>query len=147
MMRGLLVFFFCAVFTQVLSAGGGKEPAKPPPPATASLSFVRSEPGSKPDWADATPKSGTELFFICVSRSYSTEAEARGDARDDAFSQIVKYYGEFIQASGRTRSTTTGASSETLDPFILDEKEITSFAEAVVSQVAADKYYTEVYFG
>jgi hypothetical protein len=80
-----------------------------------------------------------------VSRSHDTEADARDAAREDAFTQIVKYYGQYIQAAGIEKSSLAGRAGDILDPYIEREEEITRFAQALVSQVGADKYYTEVY--
>jgi hypothetical protein len=80
-----------------------------------------------------------------VSRAYDTEADSRNAAREDAFVQIVKYYGQYIQATSIERSSLAGSSDDILNPYIEREEEITRFAQTVVSQVGADKYYTEVY--
>lgn len=135
----ILLFISCAT--------GGKGPASQAAPSApaAARTFLRSEPGPKPDWTDTTPKNNAELYFIGVSGGYAEATEARGAARENAFNQILKYYGEFIQAGGTTHTSAAGLSSETLDPYIVREEEIARFAQAIVQQVAADKYYTEIY--
>jgi hypothetical protein len=107
--------------------------------------LLRTESAQAPIWKDTLPQSATEIYFAGVSRAYDTAADARNAAREDAFTQIVKYYGQYIEATGIEKSSFSGSSGEILTPYIEREEEITRFAEAVVSQVGADKYYTEVY--
>jgi hypothetical protein len=111
----------------------------------ARRELVRTEPGEAPEWKNSLPQNGAEIYFVGVSRFYDTEAEARNAAREDAFTQIVKYYGQCIQAAGIERSSLAGRADDILNPYIEREEEITRFAQAVVSQVGADRYYTEVY--
>jgi hypothetical protein len=134
--------FSAVIFFYMSCATGGKELQTPAP----MRQFLRSYPaGEKPEWVTTTPQNNTEKFFVGMSRGYSTETDARNEAREDSFNQIVKYYGEFIQASGSSRTSTAGLSSETLDPYLEREEEIINFAQAVLQQVATDKYYTEIY--
>jgi len=109
--------------------------------------LIRSEPETKPEWVHTTPKSDTEFFFIGISRYYSTAADARNEARNDAFNQILRFYGEFIQSTAVERTSFSGASAETINAMISYEEEIASFAQGIVSQVGADRYFTEVYLG
>jgi hypothetical protein len=107
--------------------------------------LLRTEPARAPDWKDTPPRNGEEIYFVGVSRAYDTAADARNAAREDAFAQVVRYYGQYIRAVGIERSSLSGSSDEILTPYIEGEEEITRFAEAVVSQVGADRYFTEVY--
>jgi hypothetical protein len=91
------------------------------------------------------PKSAEEIYFVGVSRAYDTVADARNAAREDAFTQIVRYYGQYIRAAGVEKSSLSDSSGSILTPWIEREEEITRFAETVVSQVGADQYFTEVY--
>ncbi|MDR3303482.1 MAG: hypothetical protein LBS86_03635 [Treponema sp.] len=107
--------------------------------------LISTQPAVKPDWIDVIPKSDAEIFFVGVSRGFSGAAEARSDARENAFNQVVKFYGDFIQNTATEKTSTSGSVGETLSGFLQGESEITSFAQAVVSQVSADQYYTEMY--
>jgi hypothetical protein len=113
---------------------------------TVQRELIRTEPAEAPDWRNNPPQNGAEIYFVGVSRVFDTAADARNAARDDAFSQIVKYYGQSIQIKANEKTTVSGSSGDVLIPYIEQEEEITRFAQAVVSQVGADKYYTEVYF-
>jgi hypothetical protein len=114
-------------------------------PAAPRRVLVRTEPGEKPGWVDAIPKNADELYFTGVSRAFSSAADARNAARENAFNQVLKYYGEYIQASSVEKRTTAGNTANTLNSYLEKEEDITRFAQAVVSQVGADRYYTEIY--
>jgi hypothetical protein len=125
------------------SSGGDTPPKAERDAVRRALS--RTEPAEKPAWVDTAPKSAGELYFVGVSRAYSSAADARNAAREDAFNQVLKYYGEYIQASSVEKTTVTGNTSDTLNSYLEKEEDITRFAQAVVSQVGTDRYYTEVY--
>jgi hypothetical protein len=113
------------------------------PPKTerdaARHTLARTKPaGPKPGWVDATPKSDSEFFFTGVSRAYSSAADARNAAREDAFNQVLKYYGEYIQASSMEKTRTAGNTANTLNSYLEKEADITRFAQAVVSQMGTD---------
>ncbi|MDR1029776.1 MAG: hypothetical protein LBL76_02775 [Treponema sp.] len=80
-----------------------------------------------------------------MSRAYDTAADARNAARENAFAQILQYYGQYIRAASIEKSSLAVSSDEVLTHYIEVEEEITRFAETVVSQVGADRYFTEVY--
>jgi hypothetical protein len=111
----------------------------------AARYLVRTEPAARPDWKDAPPKSAEELYFVGVSKFFSTAAEARNDAREDALVQVMRFYGEYVKSSAAEKTSITGSSAETLAALISREEEIATFAQAVVSQIGTDRYYTEVY--
>ncbi|MDR1971353.1 MAG: hypothetical protein LBQ46_05475 [Treponema sp.] len=127
--------------TEVLA---GPERPAPGRAGTETPRLSRTEPAEKPCWVDAVPKSAEELYFIGVSNAFSSAAGARNAAREDAFNQVLKYYGEYIQASSVEKTSTAGAAGA-LDSYLEKEEDITRFAQAVVSQVGADRYYTEIY--
>jgi hypothetical protein len=106
--------------------------------------LLRTEP-AQAKWKGDLPKNGEEIYFVGVSRAYDTAADARNAAREDAFAQIVRYYGQYISTTGIEKSSFSGSSDEILTPYIEREEEITRFAAAVVSQVGADRYFTEIY--
>ncbi|MDR1398940.1 MAG: hypothetical protein LBJ41_03350 [Treponema sp.] len=112
---------------------------------SAEQRLIRTEPEQKPAWIDTLPKTGEELFFVGVSRAFATAADARNDARENAFIQVMRFYGEFIQASAVEKTYVTGNSAETITALINREEEISNFAQAVVSQIGTGRYYTEVY--
>lgn len=108
-----------------------------------SREFIKSWPDERPAWIDSIPENEEELYFTGVSRKAADIQEARSNAMADARRQIVSYYGVVIRDSGIERKSVQGLSTDILDPYIEEEKIIQSFAERYISQVAADKFYTE----
>jgi hypothetical protein len=145
------LFFFLSVTSALgllscVSVPPSAEPTQSAQPVPVTRkTLLRSEPQEKPVWVDTIPKSDTELFFVGTSLMLDTVAQSRDAARENAFTQIVKYYGQYIKATGIERSSLSGSSDEILTPYIEREDEITRFAETIVSQVGANNYYTEVY--
>jgi hypothetical protein len=93
----------------------------------------------------SSPLSDRAVNFVGVSRPRSAAADARDDARENAFIQVMRFYGAFLRSSAVERTSFTGSSGETIAALIRREEEISNFAQAVVSQVGTDRYYTEVY--
>jgi hypothetical protein len=92
------------------------------------------------------PQSAEDIFFVGISRRAGNASEARENARENAFTQVVKFYGEYIQSSESGKAAFTG-NLDNIETYMEHESEITTFAQTVVTQVSADKYYTEVYRG
>jgi hypothetical protein len=57
----------------------------------------------------------------------------------------MRFYGEFIQSSAVERSSISGSSADTITALVNREEELMNFAQAVVSQVGTDGYFTEIY--
>jgi hypothetical protein len=144
MLKPLLIAFCslliceCAVAQGKIAAQSGRVPQ-------GRRELLRSRPVQTPEWKDTLPQNATEIYFVGASHAFATETDARQAARDDAFNQILNYYGRFIQSTGIEKSSVQGSSSDILAPYIERVDEIKSFAENIVSQVNADKYYTEFY--
>jgi hypothetical protein len=98
-----------------------------------------------PDWVDKVPESATEQFFVGVSMRRNSVQEARDDARNNAFKQVVEYYGTAIQARSAERSLSVSNDASVVASLIHTKSELSLFAQAVVSQISADNYYTEAY--
>lgn len=107
--------------------------------------FVESFPSIRPDWVDSVPQSDNDLVFVGVSNYLANEANARDDARNDAFNQIVKYYGTIIKNTASENKSVKSLASDVIDPYIESEELIQSFAERYVSEIIAENYYTEKY--
>lgn len=107
--------------------------------------LVASFPEQRPDWCDSIPAADTNLYFIGVSNYFSTETEARGDARSNAMNQMVKFYGTVIRSQSSEKKSVKALSSDVIDPYLEREELIQSFAQRYVSQVAAENYYVEKY--
>jgi hypothetical protein len=140
------VILLAAVLGACATAGTQTVPARQAAVQGADTRRVlsRTEPAEKPLWVNTTPQSGTELYFTGISGMYGDAADARKAARDDAFNQVVRYYGEYIQTSSVEKTSAAGIEGS-LELYLAYEEDITRFAQAVVSQVGVDNYYTEVY--
>lgn len=107
--------------------------------------LVASFPSQRPDWCDSVPNSDDDLYFIGVSNYFTTESEARGDARNNAMNQIVKFYGTIIKNQSSETKSVKALSSDVIDPYLEREELIQSFAQRYISQVVAENYYVERY--
>jgi hypothetical protein len=158
MVKKRLLFFSCLAGMILAGACVSNPPPQMEPAGSAGLPengavkgyiperrLLRTEPESAPAWKNTPPASGEEIYFIGVSRFLATAAEARNDARENAFIQVMRFYGEFIQSTAVERSSIKGSSAETLAALVDREEELTNFAQAVVSQVGTGGYYTEIY--
>lgn len=151
-----LIFIVCSCISPpppALQAEGGYSvgresgaPGEQPPEREApARRLVRTEPEQTPTWKDKPPRSEEEIFFVGLSRPFSSTAEARNDARENAFTQVMRFYGEFIRSSAVERSSFSGGSADAITALVNREEELMNFAQAVVSQVGTDGYYTETY--
>lgn len=107
--------------------------------------FIESNPPVRPDWVDSVPKSETELNFVGISNSFSSEKESRGDAYQNVLNQVVKYYGEIIQNQSSETKSVKALSSDVIDPYIEREETIQRYAQAYVHEILPENYYTEHY--
>lgn len=123
-------------------AGDAGSGAAEKPAARGAL--IRTDPEATPEWVHNVPKSSTELFFVGLSKNSPSAAAGRESARDDAMRQVARYYGEFLQSNLAIRSRYAQNNDVTLSDLTELDEDITSFAQAVVTQLSADRYFTEV---
>ena len=104
--------------------------------------FVRSYPAVRPEWADDNTKCDVnKLCFTGVSLYHSTDQDARGDARENARSQILDYVsGKLLKIESKKNTSSYGYSGGTINPYIEQEEQIKSFAQGIVNEVASDNY-------
>lgn len=107
--------------------------------------FIESYPAARPQWTHTKPESKEKIYFIGVSHYFGSETEAREDARQNAYKQVVEYYGTIIKEQSIKQQAVKGLSSEVLNPYIEQEELLQSFAERYVSQILPENYYTETY--
>lgn len=117
--KWLSIFMILGVILYLVSCG-------------SQSSFIRPMWVDSPHYLDTDEK----LFFTGTSRRFSSEAEARNDARNNISPQVAKYYGNFIRAQAMDISTTD------IDYY---DEEVLSYASSVVSRETPVEYYTEVY--
>ncbi|MDR2597117.1 MAG: DUF4384 domain-containing protein [Treponema sp.] len=137
----LTTIYLCLASASVF-ANGNKEQQQP---KAESRTLISTEPSVKPTWVDVVPKTDTEIFFIGTSLAFSTPANARDNARENARIQVLEYYGQVIEKQAISLSAVVGSVRDTLAPYVVSEEEIKSFAQNVVSEVATKEYYTEKY--
>jgi hypothetical protein len=136
--------------TQVAASPSVSSASVPQAPIVPQASPARryldhAEPAEMPEWVPHVPQSETELYFVGASQGYSAIADVRENARADARNQVLKYYGQFLQARVIETTSFTSRADEAFISLVDGEEEIISFAQAIVSQVTADNYYTEFY--
>ncbi|MDR0539289.1 MAG: hypothetical protein LBG74_02125 [Spirochaetaceae bacterium] len=106
--------------------------------------LLRTIPEQEPEWKNILPHDNNQIYFVGASRAFRTETDARNAAREDARIQILKYYGQYIKNTSKESTVLRGNSNDILNPYIERVDEFVSFAESVVKQIQADRYYTEV---
>jgi predicted small secreted protein len=145
--RGILALLFTTIcflgFPAPAYGGGNKEPKAIPQSPEWSLTAL--EPSEKPEWVTVVPKSDTDIYFVGTSQMYDTPANARDNARENARTQVLEYYGQVIEKQAVSLSSVSGSTRDTLASYVVREEEIKSFAQNVVSEVATVAYATETY--
>jgi hypothetical protein len=119
-----------------------ERPAQPP-----RNKLIRTDPETVPDWIASVPQSQSEIYFVGMSAPLSSEAAARDEARKDAVVQVSRFYGQFLQENLSVRSRYAEESGKVLADLTEADSDIAMFAQAVVTQINADSYFTEVYDG
>jgi predicted small secreted protein len=146
--RGALAPLFTTIYFCVVSAvafaGGNKDQPKAIP-QSPEWAIIGIEPSEKPEWVTVVPKSDTDFYFVGTSQMYDTPANARDNARENARTQVLEYYGQVIEKQAVSLSAVAGTTRDTLAPYVVREDEIKSFAQNVVSEVATVAYVTETY--
>jgi len=121
------LLFALFLLSTMVHAGGGRD----------------AGPSEKPEWSYIIPQSETEQYFVGTSLPFETEAEARDNARQNALSQVLSYYGEVIVSWAKEQGTFDDSTRNTIIGYVAFESGIVSYAENVVSQVNTVRYYTE----
>jgi hypothetical protein len=134
--------YFCTVCAHVF-AGGNKDKPKEFHPLEWTL--VGIEPPERPEWVSQIPQSDTDFYFVGTSHIFDTPANARDNARENARTQVLEYYGQVIEKQATALSAVSGSTRDTLSSYINREDEIKVFAQNIVSEVATVAYFTETY--
>ena len=107
--------------------------------------LISNVPEVRPDWVDMVPSSDASIYFVGSSSGAATESDAREQARSNAFSQIVSYYGNVIKSTATGKKTVRTLSDSDVETYIESENLISTFAERYISQILAENYYTELW--
>jgi hypothetical protein len=138
----LTAIYFCTVSVP-LFAGGNKDQPKEFQPHEWTLAGI--EPPERPEWVSVVPQSDTEFYFVGTSHVFDTPANARDNARENARTQVLEYYGQVIEKQAISLSAAAGSTRDTLAAYVTREDEIKTFSQNVVSEVATAAYFTETY--
>lgn len=143
-LKGIYAFQILFFLTLICSCITKPESIKKERSAHSKV-LIESHPAERPQWTYNKPESKEEIYFIGVSNYFGSEAEAREDARKNAYKQVVEYYGTIIQDQSSKQKTVKGLSSEVLDPYIEQEELLQSFAQRYITQILPENYYIERY--
>lgn len=108
--------------------------------------LVYSHPGDTiPEWVTTPGVGDTEKVrhFTGISRKFSTEADARQGALDDARVQIADYLGTNVKRLVRQVSAYVGASSEILDPGNVSDAATKLESDSKVLGTAGRIFYSQ----
>jgi hypothetical protein len=148
-MKARFLTYICIIIYGIFATCAGFSMPSHEKTDTASSparTLLRTIPEVRPEWAGGNiPKNETEIPFVGVSNPFATDAESRDAARNNAFIQVLQYYGMLIRSSAIEKSSLSGKADEVLAPYLQNESEITRFAENLVSQILPEGYYTEVW--
>ncbi|MCR5224865.1 MAG: hypothetical protein K6C34_02170, partial [Alphaproteobacteria bacterium] len=106
-------------------------------------SRISAIPSERPEWVDNVPSSTNSIYFVGISDYRNTENTAREEARNNAYSQIVSYYGSIIKNEASGKKSVKILNSSDVDIYIEMEELIQTYAERYISQIQATNYYTE----
>lgn len=106
-------------------------------------SRISAIPSERPEWVDNVPSSTNSIYFVGISDYCNTENTAREEARNNAYSQIVSYYGSIIKNEASGKKSVKILNSSDVDTYIEMEELIQTYAERYISQIQATNYYTE----
>lgn len=121
------------------------EPAKavaPPPDPIEKL--IWSSAAQRPAWTMEEP--GTRegvLWFVGLSAKYSTEQQARDDARRNATSSVVKYMGTLVKDKFERAVVAYGLSSDVIDPTASSREYEKQLAVNMANRVKMQTWYQE----
>ena len=81
--------------------------------------LIWSQPKGRPDWLHHEPKAAEDRYlFVGLSGRFATEKEARDDALRAAISNVVRYVSVDVKSSFERLITSSGSSSEIIDPTV-----------------------------
>jgi len=102
----------------------------------------------RPDWIDRPQErdSATHRSFVGFSNRYSSEVEAREDAKINGWAGIVQQIGLYAEQRILQATSTTGLTSEILSPAVVRDACVSSSAESFLISSPIETY-TEHYQG
>jgi hypothetical protein len=106
---------------------------------------IRASEPQRPEWIDNIPQSNSTLSFVGVSLRYTTEGQARENAREDGRRQLVDYYGTLMVNKGREYSATYGLSNEVFSPQITGQRLNERISQAVAQALGERRSYWEYF--
>jgi hypothetical protein len=132
-------FCFSSCAGSPSASSGGRKPA-------ANIGkLIRTDPEEKPGWVTKVPQSANEIYFVGISDPAPALSEAREGAQRNATNQVSRFYGQFIQENMSIHSRYAEDTGVVLSDLTQIDSEVESFAQAVVTQIKTDQYFTQVY--
>lgn len=95
-------------------------------------SLAKADPADC-SWADNVPSSLDGTYFVGMSPAVASEATARDKAQLNAQVQAVRYLGQFIQTSVKTKSSAMAG-------YLEDEENIQAVAQGLTRRLKAEKF-------
>lgn len=98
-----------------------------------------------PEWTtlDVPAENSGRFQFIGLSKGFSTQQDAVGNARLNATTQIAEYLGQVVKSNKKMASAGISLSSMGLDPTSIAKKIIEQTAVAIVKSVRQLEQYTQ----
>lgn len=145
-MKKKLVFIACLFAVTI--AGGcastiepGKAIAPPPDPAEK---LIWSSSSERPAWTMEEPATRDGmLWFVGLSSKYSTEQQAREDARRNATSSVVKYMGTLVKDKFERARVSFGLESDVIDPTASSREFEKQMSVNLANRVKMQTWYQE----
>jgi hypothetical protein len=113
-------------------------------PDTPREKLLWSSAAEVPAWAMEEPglKEG-KIWFVGLSRRYSTEQGAREDARRDVQATVVKYLGTLVKNQVEAARISYGLDGDTIDPTASQKAYEKQLAVNMVTSVKTQSWYVE----
>jgi hypothetical protein len=119
----------------------GRAVAPPPDPHER---LIWSSSAERPAWTMEEPatKDGV-LWFVGLSAKYSTEQQAREDARRNATASVVKYMGTLVKDQFERARVSYGLESDVVDPTASSREFEKQLAVNLATRVKMQTWYQE----
>ncbi|MCK4908469.1 MAG: DUF4384 domain-containing protein [Planctomycetes bacterium] len=98
----------------------------------------------RPDWLHLEPEAkGDRFLFVGLSEKFATEKEARDNAQRAATSNVVRYTSTQVTNNFQRILTSSGLSTDIIDPTVAVRDFEKQFSSAVARRVKAQEWYLQ----
>jgi len=128
----------------IIGFGCAGQPVNPPKPELVEEKLISSSAEKRPDWLIHEPeiKDGNFLF-VGLSDKKVLERDARDEAYRHAINNVVRYINVDVKDKFERIVTSSGLSSEVIDPTKVIRNFEEQLSSAVARRVKASEWYTE----